>query len=56
MWRTLFREACVSVANLPAMKSGSSSVVLLAKGVYRRKACNEQVDVQVLVESGTNAV
>ena len=47
MQRALFREACVSGANLPAMKSGSSSVVLLAKGVYRRKAHNGQVDALV---------
>ena len=45
--RALFREACVSGANLPAMKSGSSSVVLLAKRVYRRKARNGQVDALV---------
>ena len=47
MRRALFREACVRGANLPAMKSGLLSVVLLEKDIYNKKARNGQVDVLV---------
>ena len=37
----------VNGANLPALKSGSSAVALLANGAYNSKARTGQVDVLV---------
>lgn len=47
MWRALFKKAQVSGENLPTTKSGSSTVVLLAKCMCNMKAYNGQVDVLV---------